>query len=290
LAEQVIALEALRMGKRYGRGRPALVDIDLSIPAGGLTGLVGPNGAGKSTLIKAWVGLERPTAGAVAVYGVDPWRERSRAIARVAYVPQAPAVYRGLTVDQHLAYAAALRPGFDRRLAERRLDDLGVPLRQRAGSLSGGQAAQLGLAIALGARARVLILDEPLASLDPLARREFLDVLTDAVAADGATGVLSSHVISDVEEACDRLLVLGSGRLVLETPIAEALRDHIVTVGDAPAPAPARRVATFVGARHVQLHLWRSLETTQVGLGARAASLEEVVIGYLAASRSGAEP
>ncbi len=289
MAQRVEALEAIGLGKRYGRGKQALDRIDLAIGNGGLTGLVGPNGAGKSTLIKAWVGLERPTVGRVRVNGVDPWRDRPRAIAQLAYVPQSPALYRGLTVSEHLAYAASLRRGFDRSVAERRLDDLGVPLRQRAGTLSGGQMAQMGLALALGTRASVLILDEPLASLDPLARREFLHVLSESIAVDGTTGILSSHVITDIEQACDRLVVLGAGHLVLDTSLAEALRDHVVTEGRGLSSPGALHVSSFVGARREVLDLWRlAAHGAPAEQSARTASLEEVVMGYLAASRDGA--
>jgi len=131
-------------------------------------------------------------------------------------VAQSPALYDGLSVDDHLDLAVLLRPEFDRPYARRRLDELGIPGGQGAKSLSGGQQAQVALALALGTRARILLLDEPLASLDPLARREFLHVLVDAVRADGSTALLSSHVITDIEQACDRLLVLGAGRTLLD--------------------------------------------------------------------------
>ena len=204
-------LETHDIGKRYGRRRWALRHVDIAVPDGSITALVGPNGSGKSTLLKAWVGFERPTEGHLTVDGVDPWRDRGGAIQRLGYVPQAPSLYRELTVEEHVTMAATLRPGFDPAVARRRLDDLDIPLTSRADELSGGQQAQVGLALALGVRAPVLLLDEPLASLDPLARREFLHVLTDAVRADGSTALLSSHVITDIEQACDRLLVLGGG-------------------------------------------------------------------------------
>ena len=218
-----IALEAHGVGKRYRRGRPwALRDVDLAIVEGSITALVGPNGAGKSTLIKGYVGFERPTAGHLAVWGIDPWRDRGAAIRQIGYVPQAASLYRELTVADHLALAARLRTGFDRAGSERRLEQLGIPLVATADELSGGQQAQVGLAIALGTRARVLLLDEPLAALDPLARREFLHVMVDAVRAAGSTALLASHVITDIEQACDRLLVLGGGRTLLDVSIAEA--------------------------------------------------------------------
>ena len=174
-------LETHDIGKRYGRRNWALRHVDLEVPDGSITALVGPNGSGKSTLLKAWVGFERPTEGYLTVDGIDPWKDRGGAIERIGYVPQAPSLYRELTVDEHVAMARTLRPRFDPSIARHRLDDLDIPLDARADELSGGQQAQVGLALALGVRAPVLLLDEPLASLDPLARREFLHVLVDAV-------------------------------------------------------------------------------------------------------------
>ena len=279
-----IALEALGIGKRYRRGRPwALKDVDLAIPAGSITALVGPNGAGKSTLIKGYVGFERPTAGRLTVDGVDPWKDRGAAIRRIGYVPQAASLYRELTVADHLALAARWRPGFDRRTAELRLDELDIPLGVRADELSGGQQAQVGLAIALGTRAPVLLLDEPLASLDPLARREFLHVIVDACRASGTTALLSSHVITDIEQACDRLLVLGGGRTLLDVSIAEARAAHRV-VDDGPIDG-GRLVGRFPDPEGRLV----SLVEDAAGPG-RPATLEEVVLGHLAAGRIRAVP
>jgi ABC-2 type transport system ATP-binding protein len=178
--------------------------------------------------------------------------------------------------------AETLRPGFDRSIALGRLDDLAIPHTSRADELSGGQLAHVGLALALGARAPVLLLDEPLASLDPLARREFLHVLVDAVRADGATALLSSHVITDIEQACDRLLVLGGGRMLLDLSIAGAIAEHRVidAAGPAFAPGSGTLVGIFPGPSGERLGLVRG-----AGEHGRAATLEEVVLGHLAAAR-----
>ncbi len=270
------------LAKRYGRRTWALTGIDLALPRGGITALVGPNAAGKSTLIKTWVGFERPTRGSVTVAGIDPWRDRSGALEHLGYVPQSPSLYDALDVDDHLDLAVQLRPGFDRAYARRRLDELGIPGDQRARSLSGGQQAQVALALALGTRAEILLLDEPLASLDPLARREFLHVLTDAVRSDGATALLSSHIVTDVEQACDRLIVLGVGHVLLHDTVAQALASHwIGTDGAADIGDP---VATFAGPAGDRLTLVRRAEPAG-GDGLRPASLEEVVLGYLASGR-----
>jgi ABC-2 type transport system ATP-binding protein len=267
-------LEAHGLAKRYRRGVLALEGIDLALPKGGITALVGPNAAGKSTLIKTWVGFEKPTRGSVAVMGSDPWRDRSHTLAIIGYVPQSPALYDGLSVDDHLDLAMQLRPGFDRAYAQQRLAQLDIPVGRGARSLSGGQQAQVALALALGTRAPILLLDEPLASLDPLARREFLHVLTDAVRGDGATALLSSHIVTDVEQACDRLIVLGVGRVLLHDTVASALAEHAISMTER-----GNAVASFAAADGSRIFLVR-------GDGQRPATLEEVVLGYLSAGRS----
>ncbi|MEO8570224.1 MAG: ABC transporter ATP-binding protein [Chloroflexota bacterium] len=278
-------LETHDIGKRYGRRRWALRHVDIAVPDGSITALVGPNGSGKSTLLKAWVGFEKPTEGYLLVDGVDPWKDRGGAIERIGYVPQAPSLYRELTVADHVTLARTLRPGFDPSVAHRRLVDLDIPLTSRADELSGGQQAQVGLALALGTRAPVLLLDEPLASLDPLARREFLHVLVDAVRANGATALLSSHVITDIEQACDRLLVLGAGMTLLDLSVAGAIAEHVVAEAPAPGAPPRPVVGTvigvFPGPAGERLSLVRG--DTRDG---RPATLEEVVLGHLAAART----
>jgi ABC-2 type transport system ATP-binding protein len=288
------ALTADHLAKRYRSGGPLALDgVTLSVPTGTITAVVGPNGAGKSTLIRTWMGFERPTAGRVTVTGIDPWRHRPEAVAHIGYVPQAASLYRDLTVADHLALAVTLRRGFERSVAVDRLKSLGIGPSKRASELSGGQQAQLGLAIALATRAPVLLLDEPLASLDPLARREFLSVLVAAVRADGHTAFLSSHIVTDVEEACERLVVLSAGRLLLDADVAEARAGHrIVSVTEpapasgvvpaAPAPSTPWDVATFTGTRETRLVLSRTSDP----LVGRAASLEEIVLGYLSSARA----
>lgn len=277
-------LRASALSKRYGRGTWALRDIDLDVPSGGITALIGPNAAGKSTLLKTWVGFERPTHGDVAVMGIDPWRNRARALKHLAYVAQRPALYSELTADEHLELARHLRAGFDRAAARQRLKQLAIPAGQTAGQLSGGQQAQLSLAVALGTHADVLLLDEPLASLDPLARREFLRVLREAVASDGSTALLSSHVVSDVVEGCDRLMVLGVGRLLLHAAIADALEQHVVSGSQSADEAPSSNlVSVFAGPNGEQLALLRAASPRG---DERPATLEEIVVGYLTAGRA----
>jgi ABC-2 type transport system ATP-binding protein len=284
-------LEAHGFGKRYRRRNWALRNVDLTVPEGSITALVGPNGSGKSTLIRSWIGFEWATEGRLVTGGVDPQKNRKGAVERVGYVPQSPSLYRDLTIADHIALAETLRAGFDGAMAAGYVERLSIPLRAKAGELSGGEQAQVGLALALATRAQILLLDEPLASLDPLARREFLHLMVEAVRAAGATALLSSHVITDIEQACDRLIVLGKGHTLLDLSIGEALAHHRIV--EAPAAEAARLagqdavVGSFPAPAGEPLSLVRVAVVAPVGeepLG-RAATLEEVVIGHLAAGR-----
>jgi ABC-2 type transport system ATP-binding protein len=276
----VAAIETEALTKRFRR-TVALRDLSLAIPAGGVVALLGPNGAGKSTLFKVCMGFERPTAGSVRVLGADPVRDRGAALRGLGYVPQSPSLYRDMSIEDHLAYARAIRRGFDIAYAADRLASLEIDARAIAGQLSGGQQAQVALAIALGTRAPVLLLDEPLASLDPLARREFLGVVTDAGRSGDVTIVLSSHVISEIESVADRLLVLGEGRVLFDDTAAASVSRHRVVDGSAPLDG-LDVVARFPDSHNIPHVLVRSTEPA-VG---RTASLEEVIVGYLALGRS----
>ncbi len=278
-------LVADQLDKRYRRTW-ALRDVSFELAPGGITALVGPNGAGKSTLLRLCLGFERRTGGRLWVAGIDPAARRAAAVAMLGYVPQAPTLYGELTVDDHVALAATLRPGFDRGYAGERLRRLDIPSAAKAGELSGGQAAQVWLAIALGTRAPLLLLDEPLANLDPLARREFLGVVSEASRAGDTTVLLSSHVISDVEPVADRLLLLASGRVLIHDAIRTvraAHRAHDSANGSAGAHAASGDlVATFPDRDgHA-----RELRTVAPASAGDPATLEDVVLGYLASART----
>jgi ABC-2 type transport system ATP-binding protein len=217
-------IEASGLGKRYGR-RWALADCTLAVPAGRVTGLVGPNGAGKTTLLQLAAGLLTPTSGTITVLGERPGGTPAQ-LARVGFVAQDAPVYPGLAVAGHLRMGAWLNPTWDGELAGRRISQLGLDPRQRAGSLSGGQRAQLALTLAAAKRPDLLLLDEPVASLDPLARREFLQGLMETVAEHGASVVLSSHLITDVERVCDYLIVLTGSRVRIAGETEELLATH----------------------------------------------------------------
>jgi ABC-2 type transport system ATP-binding protein len=218
------ALTTRGLGKRYGQ-RQALADCTLSIPAGNIVGLVGPNGAGKTTLLHLAVGLLAPTSGTIEVLGGRPASGPAR-LAKVGFVAQDSPVYVGFTVTDHLRFGAHMNPGWDAALARDRVHALGLDPRQRAGKLSGGQRAQLALTLALAKRPELLILDEPIASLDPLARSEFLRGLADYTAARQISVVMSSHLVSDLERICDYLIVLVASRVQLAGPVAGLLASH----------------------------------------------------------------
>jgi ABC-2 type transport system ATP-binding protein len=222
-------IEADGLGKRYGR-RWALAGCTLAVPAGRVTGLVGPNGAGKTTLLQLAAGLLEPDSGTISVLGERPAGTPAQ-LGRIGFLAQDAPVYAGLSVAGHLRMGAWLNHGWDTALAARRISDLGLNLRQRAGSLSGGQRAQLALTLATAKRPELLLLDEPVASLDPLARREFLRDLMETVAEHPGRGqqlsvVLSSHLIADVERVCDYLIVVTASRVRLTGETEALLATH----------------------------------------------------------------
>jgi ABC-2 type transport system ATP-binding protein len=217
-------IQTSAVGKKYG-GQWALRDCTLAIPDGKVVGLVGPNGAGKSTLLQLAAGLLTPTSGTITVLGGQPGTSPAQ-LAKVGFVGQDAPVYGRLSVAGHLRMGAWLNPGWDGEVAERRVKQLGLEPRQRAGSLSGGQRAQLALTMAVAKRPELLLLDEPVASLDPLARREFLQSLMEVVAEHGTGIVLSSHLIADLERVCDYLVVLAASRVQLAGDVSELLASH----------------------------------------------------------------
>jgi ABC-2 type transport system ATP-binding protein len=210
--------------KRYGR-RIALAECTLSIPTGKIVGLVGPNGAGKTTLLHLAVGLLEPSAGRIEVLGHTP-AEDPQQLARVGFVAQNTPIYAGMSVADHLRFGSWMNPTWDQVLASERIERLGLDPKQRAGTLSGGQRAQLALTLAIAKRPELLILDEPVASLDPLARREFLQALMAVVVEHGVSVVLSSHLVADLERVCDYLVVLVESRVQVAGEIDELLAVH----------------------------------------------------------------
>ena len=244
-------LETSRLGKRYRR-LWALADCTLSIPGGHVVGLVGPNGAGKSTLLNLAVGLLAPTAGTIEVLGSPPAAGPAE-LARVGYLAQDAPVYAGLSVADHLRLGARLNPGWDAELARDRVERLDLDPHQKAGTLSGGQRAQLALTLAIAKRPELLILDEPVASLDPLARREFLADLMEATAEQELSVVLSSHLVADLERVCDYLIVLVGSRVRVAGPVDELLAAHYLLAGPRRDPATLPDELTVISASHTDV-------------------------------------
>ncbi|MEV7560980.1 ABC transporter ATP-binding protein [Streptomyces sp. NPDC089795] len=217
-------LEARALGKRYGR-KEALSDCTLSLPSGRVVGLVGPNGAGKSTLLQLACGLIGPTSGSIEVLGGRP-ASGPEQLAKVGFVAQDTPTYAALSIADHLKLGARLNPGWDAQLAQDRIRQLGLDPAQKTGKLSGGQRAQVALTLAVAKRPELLILDEPVAALDPLARREFLQSLMEVVAEHGTTVVLSSHLVSDLERVCDHLVSLVASRVQVAGDVDDLLASH----------------------------------------------------------------
>jgi len=241
-------LESSGLAKSYGR-RQALTDCTLSVPAGRVTGLVGPNGAGKTTLLSLAVGLLAPTSGTITVLGGRPASGPGQ-LAKVGFVAQDAPVYAGLSVADHLRLGAHMNPGWDSELANRRIAQLGLDPGQKAGKLSGGQRAQLALTVAIAKRPQLLILDEPIASLDPLARREFLQSLMEFTAEHEVSVVMSSHLVSDLERVCDYLIVLVASRVQVAGDVDDLLTTHSQLIGPRSREADLPRDWRVISASH----------------------------------------
>jgi ABC-2 type transport system ATP-binding protein len=224
-----LAIETVGLGKRYG-STWGLQDCSIDVPEGSISALVGPNGAGKTTLLRLLMGLRRPTSGKARVLGRPPAQEEDF-LASVGFLAQDIPLYRQLSATEHLRIGAHLNRRWDAVAAEQRLAALRIPLDRPVASLSGGQRAQVALSLALAKRPRVLLLDEPLAALDPLARREFLTSLADVTVDGDVTVMLSSHLVHDLERVCNHLILLTASRVRLCADIDDVLSDHWVLVG-----------------------------------------------------------
>jgi len=276
-------IEAHGLGKRYGR-RWALTDCTLEIPAGRVVGLVGPNGAGKTTLLHLAVGLLRPSAGSITVLGGRPG-EGPGQLRRIGFVAQDAPTYASLSVADHLRLGAWMNPSWDRGLAQQRITRLGLDAKQKAGRLSGGQRAQLALTLAVAKRPDLLILDEPVASLDPLARREFLQGLMEVVADQGVSVVLSSHLVADLERVCDFLVVLVGSRIQLAGEIETLLATHRRLIGPRHDPDTLPSSQHVIDERHTDRQSTILVQTDEPVLDPSWAveelDLEDLVLAYM---------
>jgi ABC-2 type transport system ATP-binding protein len=282
------AIATTGLTKRYRRAT-ALRDCSVTVPQGRISALVGPNGAGKSTLLRLLTGLARPTAGSAAVLGGTP-RQDPAFLAQIGYLAQDVPLYRRLSAEDHIRAGAHLNERWDGASARTRLRELAIPLDRAVGTLSGGQRAQVGLSLALAKRPRLLLLDEPVAALDPLARRHFLSTLTTAMAEseDGLTVVLSSHLIADLERVCDHLILLAEARVQLCGDIEDLLAEHVVLVGPRKDITAIERAHTVVHAtqtpRQSTLVIKRGGPLIDPAYQAEDISLEDLVLAYMGAA------
>jgi ABC-2 type transport system ATP-binding protein len=271
------------LSKRY-RKVTALSEATFTVPDGRISALIGPNGAGKTTLLRLLTGLARPSSGDVAVLGTTP-RQDPAFLAGIGFLAQEIPLYRRMTAEDHIGAGAHLNPRWDAASARQRLNSLGIPLDQAVGTLSGGQRAQVALALTLAKQPRLLLLDEPVAALDPLARRHFLAALAEAVAAGGLTVVLSSHLVADLERVCDHLILLAASRVQLCGDIDTLLGEHQVLIGPRKNTTAIEKNHTLVQATHTArqttLLIRRSGPVIDPGWEASDVGLEELVLGYM---------
>ncbi|HEX3921060.1 MAG TPA: ABC transporter ATP-binding protein [Streptosporangiaceae bacterium] len=279
------AIETCGLTKRYRR-ITALSECDITVPEGRISALVGPNGAGKTTLLRLLSGLASPTSGEAAILGSAP-RQDPAFLAEIGFLAQEIPLYRRMSAEDHLGIGAHMNPRWDGQPVRDRLRGLNIPLDAAVGTLSGGQRAQVALALTLAKRPRVLLLDEPVAALDPLAWRHFLGTLADAVAAGGLTVVLSSHLVADIERVCDHLILLASSRVQLCGDIEGLLNEHRVLVGP-------RKDTTAIERDHTVVQTERTVRQTTMLVRlngpvadpeweAEDVSLEELVLAYMGA-------
>lgn len=278
------ALETERLGKRYGR-KWALRNCALRIPIGHVTGLVGPNGAGKTTLLHLAMGLLAPTSGTVKVFGYSPAKEARQVLSKVGFVAQEHPLYKTFRVEEMLTAGRKLNANWDQDLALRRLKQVGIPLRQRVGKLSGGQQAQVALIMTLAKRPEMLLLDEPVASLDPLARREFQQMLLDAVTEDGLSVIVSSHIVADLERFCDHLVILSASQVQITADVDHLLQSHKLLVGPRERAQTSTGTYTVVTSREAERHCMLLVQMhgpmIDPAWEVRDVSLEDIILAYL---------
>lgn len=217
------------IGKWFG-AKVALHDVNIVVPEGSVCGLVGPNGAGKTTLLKLLLDLLRPTSGRVRVLGLDPARESLVVRQRVGYVPETRHIYPWLSGERLLRVCADLYPTWDDQACGRINELLKVPLARKVADLSRGELAKLSLLVAMAHGPRLLVLDEPTSGLDPIVRREFLSSIRELLEQRDRTVLFSTHILSDVEQVADRLVMLDRGAVVVSETLA-SLRERFGEIG-----------------------------------------------------------
>jgi ABC-2 type transport system ATP-binding protein len=289
----IAPIEATGLGKRYGKTW-ALRDCSIRVPAGRIAALVGPNGAGKTTFLGLAAGLLRPTTGEVRVFGRTPQEHPLLLLDRVGFVAQDTPMYGSFSVGDMVHFGRKLNLRWNQKTVEARLRALSIPFDRQIGRLSGGQRSQVALALALGKNPELLLLDEPVARLDPLARREFMQALAEAVAEYGTSVLLSSHLVADLERVCDYLVIINGGQVQVAGEIDDLLAAHRLLVGPRIHDEDRPPGVDIVRAQHTerQSSLWIRGEVPMLPNGWReeALPLEELVIAYLSAPAAGTLP
>ncbi|WP_405584834.1 ABC transporter ATP-binding protein [Streptomyces sp. NBC_01092] len=278
------AIEAAALSKGFGRRRKqALDDCSFRLPAGSICAVVGPNGAGKSTLLSLAAGLLRPTDGTLTVFGQAPAAVRER----VAYLAQDKPLHPQLTVADTLRFGRELNPRrWDDRVAQRIVAEGDLEPDAKIRTLSGGQRTRVALALALGKRPELLLLDEAMADLDPLARHQLMAALMADAAEHGTTVVMSSHVVAELDGACDHLLLLGAGRVRLAGPLDDLLAAHRLITGRADASLDAHTVIESRTTGRQLTALIRPEGSLGDGWQTTAPTLEELVLAHLRAPQA----
>ena len=279
-----LAIETVGAGHRYSHQLWGLRGCTLSLPTGSITAVVGANGAGKTTLLNLLVGLLPASEGRLRVVGEVP-SSKPTFLARIGFLAQDCPLYKEFSVADMVHFGRAMNPNWDDDLARARLARANVPLSRRAGKLSGGQRAQVALALAVAKRPQVLLLDEPLAALDPLARREFLKNLLDSATASNITVMLSSHLLGDLARVCDHLIVISAGEVRLAGDLDQLLAEHHWVSGASEQtsrlPGGVEVLAEYRHERHTRLLIRTSQRLLNPALTTEPVDLEELVLAYL---------
>jgi len=284
------AIQTKQLGKRYGSFW-ALENCDISVPEGSVSALVGPNGAGKSTLLKLLVGLSSASKGASEVLGKSPVQHEDF-LSDIGYLAQEIPLYKSLNARDHIAMGKNLNKRWDEKLVVSRLKELNIPLDRPVGKLSGGQRAQVALALALAKKPKLLLLDEPVAALDPLARHDFLASLAQAVADGGLTVVMSSHLLADLERVSDHVIVLAAGQTQLCDDIETVLAEHKLLVGPR---EHAKALGDGVHVIHETFTPKQSTLLVRMSKGAKLPAhmlqhepnIEEIILAYMGQAKEG---
>jgi ABC-2 type transport system ATP-binding protein len=284
MTELSMALEVSGLGKRYGRSW-GLQDCSFRLPQGKVAALVGPNGAGKSTLLRIAAGMTRPTVGHISVLGHSPQDQSKELLPHIAYFDQERPLYSSFRVREMLHFGRGLNPGWDQTRALGYLEDMGIALESRVGKLSIGQQTEVALTLCLAKRPDFLLLDEPGAALDPLARQRLMQVLLGSVVDDGSTVLLSSHVLSDLESICDFIIILSASRVQVADDLDHVLATHHLLVGDRQATPDLGQggivISRFLTGRQSQWLVRSEQSFADSSWEVVEPTLQEVVLGYL---------